>query len=362
VKLPSSSKSEICDRCRKADADADFEAHQRGLSFTYEFLRYDGNPKAHFELLKRNFVAQKLASQGRLPEAIREIRTRWGINPLAQLPQSEDIPYPPGVEELIGSKEPYAAYADLKERLRGGRHYIALLRGDLRNLHYISPPGDPEELHTIYSNLKTGWHTDLHWVLLCGGVPEKYLEKPPPYVGNPPISTQLLPWYRFAAGCVLYDVPRLEDALAFAEYGGLPPLPGEEAEEEPILGVLTERQLREERMMHDINAALDELILEKMWELRSELGEDPRRARYEIMGLFPNELYAEETRVREEYQLEMELNPPRRYYIEVVPGETREKAVCKRFSAIWAKEKDSPKSKNPPDNLGFAPSPRTVCL
>jgi hypothetical protein len=213
--------------------------------------------EARLKLLKAELVLQLAVRRGKFWEAIEKVRAYWQIgDPQTQLPpESEDILLPPILDEP----------------------------GDLSKLHSIwsSHPllrplasgwsRDPGKLKTwrsdwgtAYLNLKHRWQSDLVYVLQRG-IPEKYLEERPPYVGNPPLPQQQLPWYRFAAACVLYDPPRNENLPTFALYGGLPTLPGVGFKgEEPLLGVLTERQLLEQVIEAEQQHALCEMVAKRL--------------------------------------------------------------------------------------------------
>lgn len=207
--------------------DVDLETHQRRPSVKYE--RVDFKTSSHegrLKVLKRNLVAQMLGKPGIFREAVEKVRVQWQIEgPPSRLPpKSEGILYPPSLAESNPYEELHALYLKAVG---------------------LTPPQDPS---TLYINLTGFWHNNVRDALL-GSVPGKYLEDSPPHalVDGSPVSKQALAWYRFAAACVLYDPP-LEQAQAFADYGGLPPLPGEENSGEPISGVLTERQLREQEI------------------------------------------------------------------------------------------------------------------
>jgi hypothetical protein len=139
---------------------------------------------------------------------------------------------------------------------------------------------------------------------------------------------------QFAAACVLYDPP-LERAPAFADYGGLPLLPGEETGDESVPGVLIEHDLREGevdlRVQNDINYE----ISEKVWELRSKLGEGNfEGAMSNVRSVYHRELDARRGLLKRHwYEWEAELDPPR-YHVPFDPTEDTKKDVDRLVKAI----------------------------
>ncbi len=96
-----------------------------------------------------------------------------------------------------------------------------------------------------------------------------------------------------------------------------------------------------------INDALDKMVSEKMWEHRRGLPDDYRRARYEIMYQLLPEMQAEEDRIREDYEIEMEHNPPRLYYVAFDPAEDSNEDVQEKVSAIRAESGYVPRGGRP---------------
>ncbi|MBA3617322.1 MAG: hypothetical protein H0W52_14575 [Rubrobacteraceae bacterium] len=177
--------------------------------------------------------------------------------------------------------------------------------------------------------------TDLRRALFLGGVPEDQI---PRYGGR-----LLLPWLRFAAACVLYRPP-VEEAPTFAEYGGLPTLPGDEAEGEPILGVQTKRQRVEAQKYARVHEAVQTFVAERMWEHRKGLPDDYREARYAVMDLYFTDLMELQDRVLEEFERDMNWHPPsHKYYIEFDPKKDKDKDVKERLKAI--RKREGPPSK-----------------
>ncbi len=267
-------------------------------------------------MLKAELVLQLATRRGEFWDAIEKIRAYWQLdNPSAQLPpESEDILLPPVLVEP----------GDLSElHVMWSKHPL------LRPLSsgWKRPPSNLKTWRTDWDtaclNLRARWQSDLLYVLQHG-VPERYLEERPPHVGNPPLSEPLLPWYRFAAVCVLYNPPRNEKLPMFALYGGLPMLPGEGTEgEEPILGVLTERQLIEQAVEAEQWHALSEMVAKRLWEHRSQLGNlDYHQANLEVLRRFGTEMHQELKQLREDREFEMKHNLPDRLYVEVDEGAT----------------------------------------
>ncbi len=313
----------ICDQCAQADSDADFEAHQRLTTVEYEPVKDEKNPlRARLVLTKRNLVAQMLARRGGYWNAICDVRARWGLDPVPTRlpPESGDILYP----TTIPAQRP-------------PRPMELILPPDRPNEHQ-GEPGNPER-YEAWLNERSRWVSDLGDVLRAC-LPEKYLgEETPPYVDWPPAKERWLPWYRFAAACVLYHPP-LEKAPVFADYGGLPLSERQEAENEPMPNVLTERTLRQGAIDERVQHKMDNWISEKAWELREELGGmDFREARREVVRRFPEDIEAEENRLTAElYEREIERDPPYRYYPEFDPAETTNKEMLNTLPAIRANE------------------------
>jgi hypothetical protein len=250
--------------------------------------------EARIKLLKDGLILQLVARRGEFFEAIEKVREYWQIDdPPAQLPpQSEDSLLPPSLDEPGDLSELHAMWTKhplLRPLASGWRKHPDRLK-TWRS-----------DWDTAYLNLKARWHLDLLYVLRRG-VPEKYLEERPPYVGSPPLSQPLLPWYRFAAACVLCNPPRNEQLPTFALYGGLPTPPGEgTAGEEPVLGVLTERQVLERVIEAEQQHMLTEMIAKRLWKHRSELSDlDYHQATLEVLRRFGPEMHQEMKRLREE--------------------------------------------------------------
>ena len=114
---PVAYEGDFCNKCREAESNRDFEAHQRGLSGKYPRLKdVHGLEEKRRVALKRELVAQKLGKAtlkpkhpdeldkpdefdkpGRFGQAIQKIRGYWQIDhPPKQLPpESEDFLLPP---------------------------------------------------------------------------------------------------------------------------------------------------------------------------------------------------------------------------------------------------------------------------
>ena len=142
--------------------------------------------------------------------------------------------------------------------------------------------------------------------------------------GGPPLPEPWLPWYCFAAACILYDPPRPPELERFAEYAGLA-LPKQ---------FYTSHDLLQEEMHHAVGRAIEEYICKKMWELREELGGlEFEAAHYDVLCRFGHEAIEVEERVRAQYEDMIELNDePPTYYVEVDPQAT----VDRRREAIEA--------------------------
>ncbi len=266
---------------------------------------------------RENLVVEHYRRRGEFREAVEEVRTYWQIDdPPAQLPpESDDILLPPCLDKPKDLSGLHAVWAN--------HPYLPPLMGGPRDdpASYVVWPA---EWSTAYRNLERRWELDLSYALRNGNVPEKYLED------KVPITEGQLPWYRFAAGCVLYDPPEDEENLRlFAEYGG--PL--------PVIGVLTSRRLREQQIDAAVGAAVDKIISDKMWELRRELPDDPDRARFEVVNRFSAELQAEEDRARDDHEIETDLNPPSGFYnIAVDPAKDTKEDVLEKYAKLRAEE------------------------
>jgi hypothetical protein len=164
-----------------------------------------------------------------------------------------------------------------------------------------------------------------------------------PHVGCPPTPTRLLPWLRFAAACVLCDVPVLE-APALAEVGGVPSLRGE-IEGERLLGVVSPDQQRERAIAAAEREAYDSMVVKKLWELgKEQLGDDLGQAKLEVELRFAEELRAECERARVRAERLLELNPRRKYLIEFNPDEDRPADIEKTVDAVLAECGVAPKA------------------
>jgi hypothetical protein len=173
-------------------------------------------------------------------------------------------------------------------------------------------------------------------------------------LGGPPIPEKLLPWYRFAAVCVLYNVPtKLEEAVKFADYGGLPTVPTTAEEEQPVLRMWSGRELEEQRMRGAVWIAQDEFVAEKAWELHSEFaGLNRRAAELAVWSRFHAQLEEIEKWVSREYKLTMEYDPPRQYQIEFIPEEHTDDDIKNTVRAIRHQaEATAPQGRKPHDNL-----------
>jgi hypothetical protein len=304
-------EGDLCDRCRRAITDEDLEAHQSTPSVFYEPVRYKENPrKARLEVLKRNLVAQLLARRGDFWEAIKDVRVRWQLDPVpTQLPpHSGDVLYPRQTPPRQPPRSPV----------------------------FILPLNHPKAQHTAWLNQTRSWESDICDLLLrTVRSPEA---KSPPYTGTLSPPKRLLPWLRFAAACALYDPPP-EKAPAFADYGGLPLLPGEETQDEPIPGVLTDRELREGETELMVQIAIDNEIFEKVWALRSKLGElDFQAAISAVRNRYPRKLEARQDLLKRHWHgREVELDSPL-YYVPFDPVEDTRKDFARVVNAIQEKE------------------------
>jgi hypothetical protein len=334
-------KGDVCDRCKKAMVDEDLEVLERTPSVTYEPISHKENSRrARLVVMKRNLVAQLLVRRGDFWEAIRDVRSRWQLDPVpTQLPpDSEDVLYP---RQTPTPRPP-----------RSSTFILPLNRPKA----YVVSPGDHER-YTPRLYQRGSWESEL-CDLLLHSVPGRYLEaKPPPYTGRVAAWKPPSAWLRFAAACVLFDPPP-EQAPAFADYGGLPLVPGEEAEDEPVPGVLIEHELREGEIGLRVQNAIDYEISEKAWELHSKLGERHfAGAIGTVRRRYQRELEAEQDRLKWAwYEPEAELDPPR-YYIPFDPNEDTRKDVGRAVNAINEKEGSARKAgRKPQDDL-----PRAMC-
>ena len=335
-KLGQYHESDICDQCRRAMADEDLEAYQSIPSVIYEPVRHKDNPrKARLVVLKRNFVAQLLARGGAFWELIKYVRSRWQLDPVpTQLPpDSEDILRPPHTP----AQHPLRPLAFILPLNRPTAHVVI--------------PGDQEQ-YTPWPYDRGSWESDL-CALLLHSVPERYLgAKSPPYTGSPCPPQRLLPWLRFTAACVLYDPPP-EKAPAFADYGGLPLLPGDEAGDEPVPGVLIERELREGEIGLRVQNAIDTEISEKAWELHSKLGERHfQGAISRVRSRYQGELEGRQGWLKGQwYEREVEFDPPR-YYVPFDAIEDTRKDLGRVLNAINEKVGPAQKAgRKPQDDL-----------
>jgi hypothetical protein len=327
-------EGDLCDRCRRAMTDEDLEAHQSTPSVFYEPVRHQENPrKARLEVLKRNLVAQLLARRGDFWEAIKDVRVRWQLDPVpTQLPpDSEDILYP---RQTPPRQLP--------------RFPVFILPLNHPKANVVSP--DNQNQRTAWLNQPRSWESDLCDLLLrTVRSPEA---KSPPYTGTLSPPKRLLPWLRFAAACALYDPPP-EKAPTFAAYGGLPLLPGEETQDEPIPSVLTDRELREGETELMVQIAIDNEISEKVWELRSKLGElDFQGAISTVRSRYQRELEAMQDLLKGHwYEREVELDSPL-YYVPFDPVEDTRKDFARVVNAIQEKEGPAQKAgRKPQDDL-----------
>jgi hypothetical protein len=144
----------------------------------------------------------------------------------------------------------------------------------------------------------------------------------------------MLPWLRFAAACVLCDVPP-EQAVALAEVGGVPSLSGE-VDGESILGVIDPLQQRERAIVAAERRASDEFVEKKLWEHRSDLPDDRDQAKREVGHRYWEELQREGDRVREREELYLRLNPLHKYLIEFDPREDTLLDIGRTVDAVFA--------------------------
>nr|MDP9481373.1 hypothetical protein [Actinomycetota bacterium] len=321
-------KNDVCDRCRRAEGEAELEARRGARAVRYWPVKYPKNPlKARITSLKRGLVAQMITRRGPFWDAIEEVRARWGLDPVpTQLPpDSDDLLYPPSVPT---------------RRPPRPKEYI--YPPDVPNPH-MGEPGDLEQ-YEEWLRLRTEWDFDLGDVFRRG-VPSRYVgEDSSSYRGWPAHEGRSLAWYRFTAACVLYQPP-VEEAPVFAEYGGMPLLPERRDGDEPVPDVLTERELREGAVDLEVQIAMERKVSEKTWELRREIGHlDFRQARREVWKRHRSEFVNEHNRLSwEKYEREVESDPPRQYYIAVDPETTAEKDVLNALRKV--REKEMPASK-----------------
>lgn len=226
-------------------------------------------------------MAQMLGAPGRLREAVGKVRSYWRVaDPPAELPpESETLLLPPGVVET-------ASAADLRAVING--HPLA-------GLPASSEGSRPLGSASLRAVIIDRWQADLRYVLRAGDLPDEHLrQRRGPYdvhpLGGSPIPRGQLPWYRFAGTIVLYVVP-LGEASVFARYGGLPATRGDGAGSEsatvPTLDFWSERELRRREIRAAQPLWLDQMVLEKLWEFRAELGGlDLEQAKREVLFRF----------------------------------------------------------------------------
>jgi hypothetical protein len=323
--LDGSNPDDVCRRCKKAEQDADFLASQEPTTAKSSPRKIkEKTREERLELLKLELVTQMLGKPGDFREAVKKVRSYWRIDdpPVERLPELEEENLVPPILKAPG---------DLSELRAAWSHHPDL------------PAGPPEDVHSVVRNLERQWQLDLSNALLLGGVPGRYLEKPSPHVGHPPTSTRMLPWLRFAAACVLCDVPP-EQAEAFAEVGGVPSLSGD-VEGESILGVIGPREQREHDIAAAVREAYDAKFIEKLWTLRSEVGDDLGNAMRKVPQRYGEELQKECEQAREHEEEWLEVNPPRKYLIEYDPKKDTEKDIKRITDAIDAELGLSPEGK-----------------
>jgi hypothetical protein len=314
-RLIASIPDDVCGRCRKAEQDADFTASQRPATVKASPKKEEGKTReARLELLKLELVTQMLGMLGDFRQEVKEVRSYWRIDdpPAERLPGSEEVLLPPVLSNPSNLSDLHAAWSH----------------------HPDLPPGPFTDEDSVVRKLTRQWRNDLRHTLRLGGVPERYLEEPSPHVGFPPSSTRMLPWLRFAAACVLFDVPP-EQADAFVEVGGVPSLSGD-VEGESILGVIGPREQRERDIAAAVREAYDAIFIEKLWTLRSEVGDDLGNAKREVLQRYGEELQKECEQAREHAEDWLDVNPPRMYLIEYDPEEDTEEDVKRITDAIDA--------------------------
>jgi len=266
-------------------------------------------------VLKRDLVAEVIGKPGGFGEAIREVRSHWGIN----APSVQRLPAP---DEDLLLPPVLSSPSDPSDLLAAWSHHPHL------------PAGPPEDVHSVVGNLGRKWRRDLSQATLLGGVSKRYLEEPSPHVGHPLTSTRILPWLRFAAACVLCDVPVL-DVLQLAEVGDVPSL-RRNLKGESVLGVISPREQRERDIPAAVHEAYDEFLQKKLWEHRSELPDDLGSAKREVRQRYGDELRKVGEQAREGEERWLELNPPRKYLIEFDPREDAPLDIDRTVGAVLA--------------------------
>ena len=272
--------------------------------------------------LKKGLVVQLVTRRGEFWEAVAEVRGDWQIRDVpAQLPpESADVLLP----ESVGT------------------------------------PGDSTKEYTAWLNRKRRWHGSLRYVLAPTEV-ERYLgEEGPPYntADSPPLPLKWLPWYRFAAACVLYDPPKSEELPKFAKYGGRPALLGDPDGAEPAFGLLSSHDLLKHDMGYAMREAADEYVNRKVWELRGELaGLDFAAARQEVYRRFGPEIERAAERVGAQYRDMIDAEDPPTYYVEVDPSANaneRRAAVEAVAARVGSETKDGRPPRDPLKALTIA--------
>jgi hypothetical protein len=293
-----------------------------GRKAKYWPVRSEGSPReASLKVLKRDLVAEVIGKPGKFGKAVEATRSYWRIDvpPIRRLPApDEDVLLPPvlsGPSDLADLRAAWSHHPDLSA-------------------------GPPEDVDWVVRQLEQQWQRDLNHALLLGGVPERYLEKPSPHVGYPPTSTRILSWLRFAAACVLCEVPP-EQAEAFAEVGGVPSLIGD-VDGESILGVIGPREQQERSIAAAVHEADDEFLQKKLWEHRSELPDDRGSVKREVRQRYGDELRKVDEQAREDEECWLELNPPRNYLIEFDPREDTLLDIGRTVGAVLAESGVNP--------------------
>jgi hypothetical protein len=314
-RLDSLNPDKICRRCKKGEQDADFDASQTPAAAKSSIRKEEGKKReARLELLKLGLVTQMLGLPGNFRETVKKVRSYWQIGdpPAERLPEPEEVLLPPVLSNPSNLSDLHAAWSH----------------------HPDLPPGPFTDKDSVVSNLTRQWWNDLGFALRLGGVPERYLEQPSPHAGFPATSTRMLPWLRFAAACVLCDVPPGQ-AEAFAEVGGVPSLSGD-VEGESILGVISLREQQERFIAAAEIDAYDEFLQKKLWEHRSELPDDPDSAEHEVRQRYGDELRMVGEQAREHEEEWLKENPPQMYLIEYDPEKDTEEDVKRITDAIAA--------------------------
>jgi hypothetical protein len=277
-------------------------------------------------------VTQMLAKKGDFWDLVQQIRAQWRLDKADRRlpPNSEGILYPANLR-----------YVEFRDR-------------PAEALTYPSCTEDPklvcEGNCTPCRNRRRLWQSELEWILF-GGKAGEYLEGWVPSVDEPgdyfddypPVPKHQIALLRFAAACLLYDVPPVE-ADEFIDVGGVRSLRGG-AEGESWLGVAGPSQLRDQAISAAEREAYDKLLRDKVWALRSELGNDPEQAKLEVGRRFFEELEAEGDRARKAEELWLESNPPRKYLIEYDPEVDTEDDIKRITDAIDAEHGLSPEGK-----------------